>query len=441
MFRKNSMFFFLLVILFLIGCDSGTQQVIFGTIELKVNGIAASDFLPSEVITVSAELSSDLVSKNYTLYWKENNGEFVQSEELTKDYGPYESKSRHTITVKVVVGSNEIQKSLDLNIGTPVDFNGALSVSGTNIINENGKAIQLRGMSTHGIQYFDFFYDETAIKALAENWHADIIRISCYVNEGWGEHGNYLEEPDYWRSRVDSIVGWASNNGIYALIDWHQLVPGDPNTFLSQAKTFWEYMSKKHGDKPNVLFDICNEPNNDSTYDKDGNSISHKNPVTWSRIKEYADQIVPIIRQNSDNIIIVGTPQWASRPDLVSGNMIDEKNIMYTMHFYAADHSGYLNYVTAALNSGIPVFVTEFGTQEASGDGGNNFTAAQAWIDLMESNKISWCNWNFSSDDRSGAVFKELANLSSQSSYSDTSNLKEAGQWIFNKINVPGDDF
>lgn len=446
MFSKKGFFFLIAAILMLFGCDSSSSQVLFGDIVLTANGKVASDFLPSRQIEVKASISKDILAQNHAIYWKEDEGEYVQSSDTVKTFGPYTDKSRHTVSVKVVFGVNEKLKSLDLNIGSPLGWNGKLSVSGTNIVNEDGKAIQLRGMSTHGLQYFNSFYNETAIKSLAEDWHADIVRISSYVNEGgWSDGGNYLDQPDFWRARIDSMVSWAEQNGIYALIDWHQLTPGDPNYFINEAKEFFTYMVDKHGDKPNVLFDICNEPNSDSTYveisEDNWVSVSHKRAINWERIKEYADQIIPIIRAKSDNIIIVGTPQWASRPDLVSNNMINEKNIMYTMHFYAAEHKGYINYVKNAINAGVPVFVTEFGTQMASGDLGNNFEESQKWIDFLSENKVSWCNWNFSNDFRTGAVFKKWYKPTKLEDYSNHNNLKEAGIWIMNAMNTPADDF
>ena len=45
-----------------------------------------------------------------------------------------------------------------------------------------------------------------------------------YVNEQ-----GYNTKPDYWRSKVDQYVDWIGKLGMYALIDWHILTPGNPN--------------------------------------------------------------------------------------------------------------------------------------------------------------------------------------------------------------------
>lgn len=304
---------------------------------------------------------------------------------------------------------------------SPVEHNGRLHVDGTNLCNESGYPIQLRGMSTHGLQWFEECITPSALDVLAYEWGADILRLSLYARSG-----GYESNPSYYTELVDRLVDEVGARGMYALIDWHQLSPGDPNEDLDNALIFWEHMSKEHGHKKHVLFDICNEPNGSD--------------VDWWTIKRYADTVIPVIRENAPNtVIIVGTPNWASRPNDVIGNEINDDNIMYTMHFYAASHGeGTRSNLEEALDNGIPVFVTEFGTQEASGDGGNDFWSSQQWMDLLDEYKISWCNWNFSDDHRTGAVW-ESGTCGSEDW--DDGNLKEAGIWVKDKISNPPDDF
>lgn len=303
----------------------------------------------------------------------------------------------------------------------PFEICGRLKVVGTNLCNKNGYQIQLRGMSTHGLQWFENCITDKSLDVLANQWGADILRLSMYVHED-----GYLTNPPYFRALIDKIVDKLLQRGIYCLIDWHQLDPGDPNADIDSARTFFQYMSAKHGSKGHVLYDICNEPNGTA--------------VTWPVITKYANEIIPIIRKNDpQSVIIVGTPYWASRPDQVIGALLPYDNIMYTMHFYAADHKEeYRNYTVKAIEGGVPVFVTEFGTQERTGDGPNDFTSSQLWLDLLAKYKISWTNWNYSDDFRSGAVWKTGTSNSGQ--WTDA-NLKEAGTWIKQHISNPPDDF
>ncbi|MBV7532102.1 cellulase family glycosylhydrolase [Chitinophaga sp. sic0106] len=317
--------------------------------------------------------------------------------------------------------------ALNLSAQTPVAKNGQLSVIGLKLCNQYGNPIQLRGMSTHGIQWYGWgsCLTEASLDALAYDWGADVLRISLYVQEG-----GYASDPAGFTTQVNRLIEEATERGMYALVDWHQLTPGDPNANLALAKTFFTAIANQHKNKNNIIYDVCNEPNG----------------VTWATIKTYANQIIPVIRAiDNDAVILVGTHAWGSMgisdgrsaQDIVS-NPLTFSNIMYTFHFYAADHgTEYLNELDWASDR-LPVFVTEFGSQEASGDGPNDFTMTQQYIDLMARKKISWTNWNFSDDFRSGAVW--ITGTCSAGPWT-TARLKPAGTWIRQRMLSPADDF
>jgi endoglucanase len=312
--------------------------------------------------------------------------------------------------------------------------NGKLHVENGKLRNSAKKAVQLRGMSTHGIQYFDDFYTENAIKALATGWKADIVRLSLYAREG-----GYEDDPEYFTQRVSDLIDLATENNLYVLVDWHQLSPGDPNLDKENAKKFFTDIASKYGKYDNVMYDICNEPNNEGAYDDDWNEIPLGYTVTWTQhIKPYAEEIIPIIREYSDNVIIVGTPRWASRPDDVIGHELSDSNVMYSLHFYASDAKGEAQgYLQDAIDAKLPIFITEFGTQNSAGEGANDFVSTRKWLDILDKNDISWCNWNYSPDWRSGAVFETKASLENIEDYSNRDNIKESGKWIMDEIKKP----
>ncbi|WP_113704286.1 cellulase family glycosylhydrolase [Nonomuraea lactucae] len=309
--------------------------------------------------------------------------------------------------------------------GTPVEANGQLRVCGVRLCNKNGKEIQLRGMSSHGLQWYYQCLNTASLDALANDWKADVLRISMYIQEG-----GYETNPRLFTDRVHNLIEQATARGMYAIVDWHMLTPGDPNHNLSRARTFFTEIAQRHNGKNNILYEIANEPNG----------------VSWSTIRNYAHQIIPTIRQNDpDAPILVGTRAWsslgvsdgASETEVIN-NPVNATNIMYTFHFYAASHgSEYLNSLSRAADR-IPMFVTEFGTQTASGDGSNNFTRSQQYLDLMAQKKISWVNWNYSDDSRSGAVF--TGGTCPGGPFAGTSRLKPAGVWVRDRIRTP-DDF
>ena len=332
-----------------------------------------------------------------------------------------------TTAVTANGGPNADSLSIDkvTAAGTPVGINGQLHVCGTKLCNQYNKPIQLRGMSTHGIQWYANCIKTASLDALATDWNADILRISMYVQEG-----GYETNPRKFTDLVHGYIEEASKRGMYPLVDWHQLDPGDPNANLAMAKTFFTEIADRHKNKTNIIYDIANEPNN----------------VSWAGIKSYAEQMIPVIRaKDSDGVVFVGTHGWASlgisdgrtETDIIN-NPINATNLMYTFHFYAASHHDeYFNALSRAADK-IPLFVTEFGTQTYTGDGGNDFTYSQKYLDFLASKKIGWTNWNFSDDFRSGAVFKD--GTCAGNSFTGTSVLKPAGVWIRDRIRTP-DDF
>jgi aryl-phospho-beta-D-glucosidase BglC (GH1 family) len=314
----------------------------------------------------------------------------------------------------------------------PVDINGQLSVCGTKLCNQHGNPIQLRGMSTHGLQWYRQCYDPGSawIDALANDWKADVLRVSMYVQEG-----GYETNPTEFTALADRIIDKAIARGLYVVIDWHMLTPGDPMFNLTRARTYFTHMAQRYGNTPNVLYEIANEPNGSA--------------ATWNRIREYSNAIIPTIRNIDPNgVVLIGTPHWSSLgmsgsgggPSEVINNPVAFANVMYVFHMYTASHgSTYLNALSNAANS-IPMFVTEWGTQEASGDGPNNFTMAQQYVDMMRTKQISWINWNYSDDSRSGAVF--TGGTCPNGPFTGAGGrLKAAGTWIRDRIINPPDNF
>jgi endoglucanase len=311
---------------------------------------------------------------------------------------------------------------------TPAARNGQLKVIGLNLCNQYGNPIQLRGMSSHGIQWYGWGNCLTAasLDALAYDWGADVFRISLYVQEG-----GYETNPTAYTTQVNRLIEEATSRGMYALVDWHILSPGDPHYNLERAKTFFTAIANTHKTKTNILYEICNEPNSGAN---------------WSRIKSYADQLIPVIRAiHPASVILVGTPGWSSLGlsgdgplEDIFNNQLQFPNVLYTFHFYAQSHqAAYLNQLDRASNR-LPMFVTEFGTQNYSGEGDNDFAMSQQYIDLMRRKKISWVNWNYSSDWRSGAVW---TTGTCPNGPWTTARLKPAGLWVRERMLSPADDF
>ncbi len=273
-------------------------------------------------------------------------------------------------------------------IKPPVPINGRLKLVGNQLSNQCGTAVQLRGMSSHAMEVYSNCLTEQAIKSLAQDWGSDLIRLAVYTEDigtgtGTTTKGYYADSVS-WNNYIYNVVDIAAKYGIYVIVDWHVLSDQTPTKHQDQAQKFFASMARTLHNRRNVIYEICNEPNGGTS---------------WSTIKTYANTIIPIIRKyDKEGIILVGTPEYSSKPtqaaaDKITGN--NAYNVMYTFHFYAGSHYG--DYQTELKNaaSQIPVFVSEWGTSSASGDGGYDQGNSDTWVNLMSSLKISWANWAF----------------------------------------------
>jgi endoglucanase len=303
---------------------------------------------------------------------------------------------------------------------TPYGTHGKLKVQGTKLVDSKGNEFQLKGVSTHGINW-DVGYpyvNETAFANLRDEWGVNCIRVAMYTQDYNGYCVTGKTERKKLLKTIDTAVKAAKKLGMYVIIDWHVLNDQTPKKYQKQAKSFFKTVSKKYKKYGNVLYEICNEPNGGTS---------------WSTIKSYARSIIPVIRTNNKNaIVIVGTPNWSQDVDVASKSPITGyKNIMYTVHFYAATHQqSYRDKCETALKNGLPVICTEFSACEASGNGSYNFSSANEWIALLDRYGVSYCAWSLSNKAESASLLKSDCKKTSGFC---TSDVSEMAKWLIGK--------
>uniref|UniRef100_A0A183C5X7 Cellulase domain-containing protein n=1 Tax=Globodera pallida TaxID=36090 RepID=A0A183C5X7_GLOPA len=210
---------------------------------------------------------------------------------------------------------------------------GKLSVKGNHLVNEGGNVVQLRGMSLFWSQWEAGakFFNEQTVKCLK-----------------------------------------------YVLIDWHYT---DSTAYQDKAVEFFSRISKLCAGKCNCLYETWNEP-------KD---------IDWSaQLKPYHETVINAIRQNDpEGVAIVATPNWDQDVQAAADDPInDQTNVMYTLHFYAGTHKQELrDKALQAINKGLPLFVTEYGTTPATGDGMSDLGETLQWYEFLDNNRISYINW------------------------------------------------
>lgn len=300
---------------------------------------------------------------------------------------------------------------------TAVSTHGKLSVKGTQLVDKNGQPFQIHGVSTHGLQWFGQYNNKAAYQTLRDDWGANAIRLAMYVDEG-----GYYSDRNGMKKKVTDGVQYATELGMYAIIDWH-LLNVNPKNYTSEAKSFFKEMAQKYKNYDNVIYEICNEPSN----------------CPWSDIKSYATEVIQTIRAyDKDAIIIVGTPTWSQlgnqghtyepADDPIRGY----SNLMYAFHFYASE-SSHNQWLTAkigtAIDKGLPVFVSEFGLSEASGNGNVDLNKAAEWMKRCDDRNVSYCVWSLCNKNESSALIKSSCGKTSGWNIDD---LTKAGQFIRN---------
>ncbi len=269
---------------------------------------------------------------------------------------------------------------------TAVEKHGQLRVSGTKIVDQNGTPVQLKGMSLFWSQEIGKYYNYSAIKWLRDDWKCTLTRAAMAV-----EHGGYLSHPARERAKVDSAISAAIQLGMYILVDWHD---HHAQRHTAQAVHFFTYIAKQYGKYPNIIYEPYNEPLNN---------------VSWAdSIKPYHEAVIRAIREHDpDNIIVCGSKTWSQDVDEASLNPIQGNDIAYSLHYYAATHKQELrNKAQAALDNGVALFVSEYGTVFANGDGDINYEESEAWWDFLDKNQISWCTWSICDKKESSAALK-----------------------------------
>lgn len=295
---------------------------------------------------------------------------------------------------------------------TVVERYGQLQVIGTNLCNEAGEPVQLRGMSSHGLQWHGKYANRDVLKWLRDDWNTQLWRAAMYVTEGGYMTGKAI------KFKVIDSVDAAIDLGMYVLVDWHVHRDQDPNAYKEEALEFFAEMAQTYGSYPNVIYEICNEPNGDH--------------VTWSgQIKPYAEEVIAEIRKyDPDNIIVVGTPTWSQDVDKAAEDPITgQSNIMYTLHFYAGSHGKELMAkAEKALDAGLALFVTEWGTTLNSGD---QFfpDKVMPWLSFMRKHNISWANWSVNNKGEDSGILIYNGDRNAKGGWTDA-DLSPSGKFM-----------
>jgi endoglucanase len=332
-------------------------------------------------------------------------------------------RSTAVLTPSHICGKKKFFASLLKTLGGIALLGCVASASAVAPITTKGSKLLFGGVEgsiSGNSMYWDIwgpekYYNADVVKWLKNDWSSDIVRAAMAVDEE-GKYG-YKYHADTHKARVKTIVDAAVANNMYVIIDWHSHYA---HLQRDAAVGFFREMAETYKNSPNVIFEIYNEPL----------------AVSWSNdIKPYAVAVIDAIRgTGANNLVVVGTPSWSQRVDEAANDPLSDKtNIAYTLHFYAGTHGQWLrDKASYALSKGIPLFVTEWGSVNADGNGGVNYGETDAWVAFMKANKISNANWALSDLNEGSAALTPGASINGGWSDSQlTASGKKAKDIIF----------
>ncbi|MDO4976105.1 MAG: glycoside hydrolase family 5 protein [Eubacteriales bacterium] len=293
---------------------------------------------------------------------------------------------------------------------------GKLKVENGTLCDHKGNPVQLKGVSTSSITRVEKFLNPELFEEMRNDWGVNVIRLCMYVSamDGYTKNDYYKETNT---QLVKNGVALAKEADLYAIIDWHVLDEKTPLRYVKEAKEFFDMMSKEYKDETHVIYEICNEPNETS----------------WSEIKEYANQVIPIIRANDpDALIICGTPDWSQGVDQALEDPLDFENVMYTLHFYAASHKEELRErMVKCSEAGLPIFVTEYGVTANTGGFPRDFDSSDLWMKAMDEHNISNCIWNLSKNGEACVLIKK--GTLEYNGFTEE-DMTETGEWFLDMM-------
>ena len=298
-----------------------------------------------------------------------------------------------------------------------VAVNGGLRVEGTRLVNERGEPVQLRGMSSHGLHWYPQYTSRRSIHETKRHG-ANLFRLAMYADSVEGGYSESAKAAEKNRRILFAGIENALAEDMYVIVDWHLLKDADPLRLVHNAVPFFREVTEKYPNHPAILYEICNEPNGDTT---------------WGQIRAYAELVIPAIRAASpDAIVLVGTPEWSSRVEAALEAPLEHANVMYTYHLY----TGFTNYefgkmLDGVRAQGLPVFVSEWGISRDLDTGELDLEEGKAFVRYMRANMLSWANWSLSNKDEDFSALRP--DVTALEGWTDA-DLTESGKLVFEAL-------
>ena len=301
----------------------------------------------------------------------------------------------------------------DMDTGDGIKAHGKLAVKGTDLVDENGNKVQLRGMSSHGLLWYPEYTNYASISETKKHG-ANMFRIAMYSDD---RNGGYVQKSELsWKLMQTAIENTLAAD-MYVIVDWHVLNDQNPLHNVEKAKEFFSEVSARYKEEKGILYEICNEPNGETT---------------WEDIVKYANQVIPVIRANAPNaVVLVGTPDYSYSITKVHKDALSYKNLMYSYHFYAGQFDdSYKDMIATCKDNGVPVFVSEWGINTEQNQN-RALEQGKQFARYLNEEGLSFAAWSLCNKEEVFSVLKAECKKYSRWKESD---LTEVGKILFSAL-------
>ena len=226
---------------------------------------------------------------------------------------------------------------------------------------------------------------------------ANTIRIPFHYKLFTDEDYMGLSSDQDGFKRLDDVIGWCREFGIYVILDMHDAPGGQTGDniddsygypWLLESETsqqlfcrIWRDIAQYYRNEPAILgYDLINEPI--APYFENMEELN-------SLLEPLLKRVTAVIREVDPNhIIMLGAPQWNGNFKPFSDSTFDD-NIMYTCHRYGGEASvnAIMNFIEFRDRVNLPMYMGEIGHN--TDEWQENFCKA------MEESNIGYTFWPY----------------------------------------------
>ena len=292
-----------------------------------------------------------------------------------------------------------------------------LHVSGTKILDSAGRPVRLRGVNVASLEFTSDGQGHIlrTVEVAVHDWHVNVIRLPLTQDRWFGRAFEQRDGAAAYRALVHQIVDYCATNQCYVILDLHWSDCNEWGKNIGQhsmpdtnSVVFWKNFAPEFANRPEVIFDLYNEPHDVSwavwlhggmVKDRPNNRRQMENPKTFQAVG--LQELLDTIRATgAKNLVIAGGLDWAyDFSGILAGYQLSDphgRGVVYANHCYDNKNESVDTWVKnmEAASSKIPVIVSEFGGNAGPG----HIDPTDNWLlhvqQALEQHQWAWVAWD-----------------------------------------------